>query len=390
MSLTTIVDSHTTDGSIVAPTDQVDRALQAIVAKPKRASKKQKKDPNAPKRPMGPYMLWLADNRASIREEHFPNKNDDGKHIYPEGHPKAGAIIAISAVASKAGEIWKTLNDEEKAPYFQKAEELRTEYRLKMKDYTPDPEFLVAKPKKTKGPMYDPEEIPQPTEGWTGPFEMKYLKNKVVDADGKTVRIIKNFTDAVQKAQNLNAAWDSAKTEDDFPTSWSKDSKPCGGITKTKTGYDLRLGNDLLTTDPKHRSTGRASWIFGEYQPPVPTKTYTEHDFEANTISPQPEAEPQPKPEAEPQPEADPQPETKHQSEPETDNKPEPKKPKKLVRRKKPTSKYPSAELEEIEIEKDGEDVPLFLHEDSGEVFDKANLLEPIGKVDGEGELVFF
>ena len=94
MSLTTIIDTHTTEGSIVAPTEQVDRALQAIVAKPKRSSKKQK-DPNAPKRPMGTYMLWLADNRQRIVEEHCSNL---------EGREK------VTAVTRKAGEIWKTLN----------------------------------------------------------------------------------------------------------------------------------------------------------------------------------------------------------------------------------------------------------------------------------------
>ena len=359
MSLTTIVDTHTTDGSIVAPTEQVDRALQAIVAKTKRTSKKQK-DPNAPKRPMGTYMLWLADNRRHILEEHCAELQ--GREM-------------VTAVTRKAGEIWKTLTDEQKSPYVQKADTLRAEYQAKMKDYTPDPQFQTTKSKNTKGPKYDPEEIPQPTEGWTGPFERKFLKNKVVGIDGKKIRILKNFVEAVQKAQDINAAWDSAKEHDDFPAFWSKHSKPCAGITKTKTGYDLRLGADLLTTEQKHLSTGIASWIFGEYQPPVPTNTETDTDadFQAKTNSPETEAEPT------------------HEAEPTLVNKPEPKKPKKIVRKKmKPTSKYPVAELEDIEIEKDGEDVALFLHENSGDVFDKDNLLEPVGKVDGDGELVFF
>ncbi len=52
-------------------------------------------------------------------------------------------------------------------------------------------------------------------------------------------------------------------------------------------------------------------------------------------------------------------------------------------------SKYPESELDEIEIEKDGKDVELMMHEDSGEVFEKSNLIEPVGKVDGE-EIMFF
>ena len=52
-------------------------------------------------------------------------------------------------------------------------------------------------------------------------------------------------------------------------------------------------------------------------------------------------------------------------------------------------SKYPESELDEIEIEKDGKDVELMMHEDSGEVFEKSNLMEPVGKVD-DGEIMFF
>ena len=64
------------------------------------------------------------------------------------------------------------------------------------------------------------------------------------------------------------------------------------------------------------------------------------------------------------------------------------KKVKKMVKKTK-KSKYPEADLDEIEIEKDGKDVELMMHEDSGEVFEKGNLMEPVGKVD-EGEIMFF
>jgi hypothetical protein len=53
---------------------------------------------------------------------------------------------------------------------------------------------------------------------------------------------------------------------------------------------------------------------------------------------------------------------------------------------------YPESELEEIEVEveKDGVSLGEFmLHEESGDVFEKSNLLEPVGKVD-DGEISWF
>ena len=129
MSLTTIVDTHSTNGHVVAPTDQVDRALQNIVAKPKRANKKTKKDPNAPKRPMGAYMLWLQQNRQNIVDQYCSDLHGREK---------------VTAVTRKAGELWKLLNDEEKSPFVEQADALRTEYQSKMKEYTPDPQFQTS------------------------------------------------------------------------------------------------------------------------------------------------------------------------------------------------------------------------------------------------------
>ena len=55
-----------------------------------------------------------------------------------------------------------------------------------------------------------------------------------------------------------------------------------------------------------------------------------------------------------------------------------------------PNSKYPTEELYAIEIEKDGQNVEFFYHEESGEVFHPDNLLEPVGRVDPEDEDVRF
>ena len=415
MSSTTIVNAHTNEtGDIVAPTAAVDEALQKVVVKASR--KKKLKDPNAPKRPMGAYMLWLQDNRASICEEYCSDLS--GKQ-------------RVTSTASKAGELWNELRDEEKAPFTEKAAALKEVYVEEMKVYKP------SATDKAPRVVYDPEDIPEAPEGWTGPFLMHYMKAKVKGVDGKTVRIQKVFTRAVELATDINAAWSIACEEGDIPSYWSSNSKPCNGITKTTTGYDLRFGADVLVTREQDSKGGLASWVFGNYTAPTAETSDSDSVYDAETES---ESEDSKKPkkakkakktkkpkktkkspeadkaaETKKSPEADKAAETKKSPEadkaaetkkpkkaaetkkspePETDKgeevKPSPKKKvvKKMVKKVK-KSKYPESELDEIEIEKDGKDVELMMHEDSGEVFEKSNLMEPVGKVD-DGEIMFF
>ena len=53
-----------------------------------------KKDPNAPKKPLSAYMLWLQENRASFKEK------------YPG--------ITVTEIGKKAGEMWKQISKEDK------------------------------------------------------------------------------------------------------------------------------------------------------------------------------------------------------------------------------------------------------------------------------------
>jgi hypothetical protein len=50
---------------------------------------------------------------------------------------------------------------------------------------------------------------------------------------------------------------------------------------------------------------------------------------------------------------------------------------------------YPEEEMEEIDAEREGNDVKVMLHKDSGKVFEKENFVEQIGKVE-DGEIMFF
>ena len=53
-------------------------------------------------------------------------------------------------------------------------------------------------------------------------------------------------------------------------------------------------------------------------------------------------------------------------------------------------SKYPESEMETVDIERDdGVHVEMMYHEESGDVFEMSNLLEPVGEVD-DGEIMLF
>ena len=372
-----IVSSFPTDnGNVVAPTDEIDRALQNIVVKPKRSKKN--KDPNAPKRPLAAYMLWLNDNRAKIAEEFFPDLS--GKE-------------RVTNTAKKAGELWNLMTDEEKTPYNEQSEIARAEYHKLKAEYVPTEGFIPTKTSRTSTKQHI-DHIPDAPEEWSGAFKMKYLKGKVKDAEGATIKIVKTFDDAVLLAQETNNSWTTRCADSDCPSHWTTNYKPCSGITKTARGYDLRAGLDLLTTDTKHTNSGIASWIFGKYSAPTATSetetkkspTETETKTEKSPTETETKAK-KPSPKAK-------KPSSKAKKSPtETKKSPTEAKKKVVIKKKKtvakPVSKFPLDQYEEIEIERDGKDVKLMFHEESGEAFNTDNLLEPVGRVEDE-EMVYF
>merc|ERR1712078_686887 len=72
------------------------------------------KDPNAPKKAATAYFLWMGENRAKIIAEH---KLDASK---------------VAEVAKKAGEIWGSMTDAQKAPFAAKAEKDKARYAQEM------------------------------------------------------------------------------------------------------------------------------------------------------------------------------------------------------------------------------------------------------------------
>jgi len=377
MSVTAILNTlpAAADGNVDVPTDELDRALQNLDVKQRKPRKTKQRDPDAPKRPASAYMLWLNENRASIKDE-LLTTNPDAK---------------ITDVTKRAGEIWKELSDDEKAPHQKASEELREKYHEAMKAYKPN--HTVAK--KTKAPKYDVDEIPDAPEAWSGPFAMKYLFRKVKDADGKHVRIQKSFNDAVALANDIIQTWNDAKASDSLPDHWKSDVPPCAGITKTSTGYDLRLGPDLMTTAEKDAKGGLASWLIGEHELPAHDEPVAEP---AAAPAPESEVKPAPKKRGRKPKQKEPAPESPVEPvvEPAADPAPEPKKTAKILKKvdkKKTPEPEPKPvdvdECQEIEIERDGDDVTYLFHTDSELVYDPNNLFNPVGKVVGN-DIEFF
>ncbi|KAI2651053.1 High mobility group protein B3 [Labeo rohita] len=82
---------------------------------PGKKGRKQKKDPNAPRRPPSGFFLFCAEQRPNIKSE----------------NPSLG----IGDVAKKLGELWNNLSDSEKQPFLSKANKLKDKYQKDMADY---------------------------------------------------------------------------------------------------------------------------------------------------------------------------------------------------------------------------------------------------------------
>jgi structure-specific recognition protein 1 len=105
---------------------KVSKTKKSTKGESKSRKSKTVKDDNMPKRAQSAYMLWLNDNRKKIKTEHF---TDDDGNLTLEGRDK------VTQVAKKAGELWKTVSDEDKSPYKAKAEELKEQYKRDMQAY---------------------------------------------------------------------------------------------------------------------------------------------------------------------------------------------------------------------------------------------------------------
>ncbi|EPS72658.1 hypothetical protein M569_02099 [Genlisea aurea] len=98
---------------------KVGKRKAAPKANDKRKAKKEKKakkDPNKPKRPPSAFFVFLEEFRKTFKKE-----NPDVK--------------AVSAVGKAGGEKWKSMSENEKAPYEAKAAKKKSEYEKLMNAY---------------------------------------------------------------------------------------------------------------------------------------------------------------------------------------------------------------------------------------------------------------
>ncbi|XP_057974449.1 HMG1/2-like protein isoform X2 [Malania oleifera] len=81
-----------------------------------KAAKKAAKDPNKPKRPPSAFFVFMEEFRKHYKEKHPSNKS-------------------VAVVGKAGGDKWKSLTDDEKAPYISKAEKRKADYEKTMKAY---------------------------------------------------------------------------------------------------------------------------------------------------------------------------------------------------------------------------------------------------------------
>jgi hypothetical protein len=254
------------DGNINIPQSDLVDALKSMKGSktPKRA-----RDPDAPKRPAPSYMRWLNESRSDILSEHFP-ENEDGDNCFPDGHEKAGEPLVgrekVTAVAKTAGKLWKALDASEKKPFVDAFESELAEYNEAKGDYSP----------KKQKVLYDSEEMPSAPEDWSGPFKMTYISKIAKDPEtGKNLKSFKTFDEAIAKANEL--------------------AEGCAGVTKTSTGYSLRIGPELKKNPAKDSKSGIASWMKGECDGVAVTADTSDSEsndeMASKPSSPEPDAE---------------------------------------------------------------------------------------------------
>merc|ERR1711981_1509356 len=77
---------------------------------------KKEKDPNAPKRPLSGYFLFMADERANVK--------------------KANPDWGVADIAKELGGRWSNMDEAQKKKYQEKAAKDKERYEAEMKKYT--------------------------------------------------------------------------------------------------------------------------------------------------------------------------------------------------------------------------------------------------------------
>jgi HMG (high mobility group) box len=93
------------------------------------SSKRSKKDPSAPKKPMTAFLQFSQERRRQVQEANPSKKNAE--------------------VSKLLGEMWKAASDDEKRPHVEKGKEDVEKHREAMADWRRDNDFKLAQEQKT-------------------------------------------------------------------------------------------------------------------------------------------------------------------------------------------------------------------------------------------------
>ena len=168
--------------------------------------KRKKKDPNAPKRPLSAYFIFMGKKRTEVKEQN--------------------ADLSTAQVAKKLGAMWKTMTPEDKKVYDDEAAKLKADYLVVKAEYDknkPPSEWETdesdsGKKGKKKSPYPDP-----PKRGLSAyMFYVADMRNSVKEANpnlsfGDLSKLIgqnwKNSGDDVKTKFNAKAAEDKKRYE---------------------------------------------------------------------------------------------------------------------------------------------------------------------------------
>jgi hypothetical protein len=213
-----IIKTDISDPMVVALIAYIEQQNTASVKKVK--AKKEKRE-TGPKRPASSYIRWLSVNRDAIKDDHFGE-------AYVLEHGELTGRDKTTAITKKAGELWNQLTDDAKAPWIEAYEKAKVEY-IKNNPSKVSASASVAF-------SFEDNELTECPEGYEGPYNQQYLWGYAIGRK-RGVGIFDNLEDAVKAADSLGTK--------------------CGGITKQKSGFTLRMGGKLW----KDLNNNQQTWV---------------------------------------------------------------------------------------------------------------------------------
>ena len=194
------------------------------------------------KRVANAYMLWMNDNREKIKDELIESAKTEATSEGITGDALADFLktsVKVSNVTKKGSSIWNAMSEEEKKPWTDKYNTLKSEAGLSTCS-TPGSPWNFEK----KTDVVVPE-------GWSSAHLGKYLQYTYKGADGSTGKGVNRFATFEEAVEAANAL-----------------GGKCGGITLEQNAYTLRIGNDPIThPKPGTRTYSEASWTKLNFEP---------------------------------------------------------------------------------------------------------------------------